>query len=186
MPIRIGAGCCFELDLLLAQSLQCIRLLLQIHISSFHNHVLYFLQTLGQRTPGDQGRRMPCRCGASSERAMIPTAEFLHPYSNPGITLLQADNFDKWLFTIEVMGDSLYVVCTVAAILRVSNATHSRAHCCICSTSSRVKNTSCSSDSTHNIRSHPQRSNSLSATGMSRLYTRYTTFIYHLNIEKGH
>jgi ubiquitin-conjugating enzyme E2 W len=26
-----------------------------------------------------------------------------------GISLLQADNFDKWLFTIEVMGDSLYV-----------------------------------------------------------------------------
>lgn len=27
-----------------------------------------------------------------------------------GITLLSADNFEKWLFTIEVMGDSLYEV----------------------------------------------------------------------------
>jgi ubiquitin-conjugating enzyme E2 W len=29
----------------------------------------------------------------------------------PGITLVKADDFETWFFTIEVMGDSLYKVC---------------------------------------------------------------------------
>lgn len=53
----------------------------------------------------------------ATEAAMTLNTEALH-LVDPGISLLQADNFEKWLFTIEVMGDSLYVVGILASLFR--------------------------------------------------------------------
>lgn len=49
--------------------------------------------------------------GAMSLLAILPIGQnSRHKHRDLGITLVSADDFQKWFFTIEVMGESLYKV----------------------------------------------------------------------------
>ena len=54
----------------------------------------------------------------SLEPAVVVSIQVIHIYSCHylGINLVEANDFSKWLFTIEVMGESLYQVCILSSL----------------------------------------------------------------------
>ena len=69
------------------------------------SHGEHLLQTVGKRTHGTQAIRWSSRHGESP-----PGSPRQIDLTYLGIKLLKADDFQTWLLSIEVMGESLYKV----------------------------------------------------------------------------